>query len=406
MQRIMLNDNIALTCVTTDRFKTHVLTAFLIRQLRKDEASLNALLPQVLRRGNKKYPTLTAMSNRLADLYGAGLSGEVRKRGEHHCIGLAADFIDVENLGGATETLFGTLLEPVFSDEYVLSERGNLINKIRALKNSKSAYASMRHNALAFDGEPYGTPRLGDEDAGAVITPDALRTHYENILKTSAIELFYCGEALPDAVASLISSRLNFKPQIPVENPTKLLINEKQRQFVENQDMSQAQISIIWRTEITAKNPDSFAANLASVLYGGSTTSKLFTHVRERLSLCYTTNSHYDRHKGMLKAQSGVEAANLDRARDEMLTQWSNVVSGNFTDEELCSAKSVIISELKSVSDSPAALESFWQGQSVCHMSSTPNDWISAINRVTKDDIIRVANSITLDSTYYLRAEQ
>lgn len=406
MQRTELSNNIALTCVTTDRFKTHVLTAFLIRPLKKDESALNAVLPQVLRRGNKKYPTLTAMSNRLADLYGAGLSGEVRKRGERHCIGLVADFIDIENLGGAAEMLFDTLLEPVFSDEFILSERDNLINRIRAQKNSKSTYASMRHNALAFDGEPYGIPRLGDEDAVAAITPDALRKHYQKILKSSSIELFYCGEAQPDTVSSLILPRLNFKPELHNETSQKNLISENRRHYDEIQDMSQAQISIIWRTEITAQNPDSFAANIANVLYGGSTTSKLFTHVRERLSLCYTTNSHYDRQKGVMKSQSGVEAANLNRTRDEMLTQWSDIASGNFTDDELSSAKSVIISELKSIGDSPSALENFWQGQSVCHMSSELTDWIQAINSVTKDDIVRVANSFKLDSTYYLRAKQ
>ena len=424
MTRKILRDGIALTCITTDRFKTNMLTAFLIRPLSEGEATQNALLPRVLRRGNKKHPTLTAMSNRLADLFGAGLHGDVRKRGEFHCFGLTADFIGGENLGDVSEMLFDTLLNPVFSDDYILSERENHISQIRALKNNKATYASSRHNALAFAGEPYAVTRLGSEDAAVVITPEKLRRYYQETLDSSAIELFYCGPADPERVAELVCNAgariarsqtrcgMETAPYVePVfnprpQNPDNIFpVNENFRHFLEFSDMSQAQLSILWRTDITSENPDYFPAAIACAIYGGSTASKLFTHVRERLSLCYTTHSDFNRYKGFMKAQSGVEPAMLDRAMDEMLAQWNDVVSGRFSDEEFSSAISLIVNELKSISDSPAALESFWQGQAVYGLCDTPDNWIEMIRSVRKEDIIRVASSFKLDSTYYLRAE-
>ena len=117
MIRKALCDGAALTCVTTGRFKTNVLTAFFIRPLREAEASLNAIIPRVLRRGNRRHPTLADISNRLADLSGAGLHSDIRKLGERHCFGMIADFIGDESLGSVAELLFDTLLEPVFSDD-------------------------------------------------------------------------------------------------------------------------------------------------------------------------------------------------------------------------------------------------------------------------------------------------
>ncbi|MCL2081070.1 MAG: insulinase family protein [Oscillospiraceae bacterium] len=406
MTRKILCGGAALTCVTTDRFKTNVLAAFFIRPLSEDEAALNALLPPVLRRGNSKLPTLADMSNRLADLSGTGLYAVVRKLGERHCIGLISDFIGGENLNNVAELLFDTLFTPVFSDAFVLSERDNLLSQIRALKNNKASFAAARHNALAFAGEPYSATRLGGEERAGAITPEALRHCYQKTLDSSALEFFYCGPADPERVENLILKNLPIAPRKIEKLAATFPTNENRRDFSESENISQAQLSIIWRTGITAENPDYFPANIACAIYGGSSASKLFTHVRERLSLCYTTNSSINRHKGLMRAQSGVDTAMLSRATDEMLTQWDDVVSGRFSDEEFNSAVSLIVNELKSVNDSPAALESFWQSQSVYDLCNTPNDWITAVLNVRKEDVLRVAKGFKLDSTYCLRAVQ
>ncbi|MCL1821025.1 MAG: insulinase family protein [Oscillospiraceae bacterium] len=405
MTRISLGDGISLACVTTERFKTNVLSVFLTRPLNPLDAPKNALIPSVLRRGNSNYPTLTDMSKRLADLYGAGLYPDVRKRGERHSFGLISDFINNENLRDVSNLLFETLLNPIFSDAYVLSERDNLISQIRAVKNNKSVYASARHTALAFEGEPYAVPRLGDEEQVAAITPNLLRRYYDDALSASAVSFFYCGSAEPESVGELISNHLSRVRGIALEKSDAVPICENSRHFFENNDMEQAQLSIFWRTGILPENPDYFPACVASAIYGGSSNSKLFTHVRERLSLCYTTHSVFDRYKGVMRASAGVEPSMLDRARDEMLAQWNNVVCGDFTNEEISSAKKLIISELKSLEDSPSALEQFWHGQTVYRMSSAPNDWIKAVENVTLADIIRVTKDFKLDSTYYLRAD-
>jgi predicted Zn-dependent peptidase len=410
LTRIEICDGAALTCVTTDRFKTNVLTAFFIHPLKEDSAADNALIPRVLRRGNKKHPTLTAMSNRLADLFGTELNGDVRKRGEFHCFGLSADFIGSENLGDVSEILFDTLYNPVFSDDFILSERDNLISQIRALKNNKALYVSARHNALAFAGEPYAVTRLGDEISANMITPSNLRRYYQKILDSSPIELFYCGPADSESIASLAKAAISrtqssIRPAAQCKTPSSnaFLINDNPRYFAESEDISQAQLSVIWRTDITPESPDYFPAAIACAMYGGSSASKLFSHVRERLSLCYTTHSAFDRYKGLMKAQSGVEPAMLDRTKDEMLTQWDDIVSGKFSDEEFNSAVSLITNELKSVNDSPAALESFWQGQAVCGLLNTPTNWIETLRNIEKEDVIRTASNFMLDSIYYLK---
>ncbi len=51
IKRIMLMPGVYLTGITTDKFKTSCLSLNLLRPLCREEASLNALLPDVLLRG-------------------------------------------------------------------------------------------------------------------------------------------------------------------------------------------------------------------------------------------------------------------------------------------------------------------------------------------------------------------
>ena len=83
-----------LTCVKTDKFKTCCLSFNLITKLSKDDASKNALLPRVLLRGTASHPDMAHINNYLDELYGARILPMVRKKGELHCIGFLADFID------------------------------------------------------------------------------------------------------------------------------------------------------------------------------------------------------------------------------------------------------------------------------------------------------------------------
>ena len=50
---------------------------------------------------------------------------------------------------------------------------------------------------------------------------------------------------------------------------------------------------------------------LGNTLFGGTSNSKLFLNVREKLSLCYYASSAYHRQKGLITVSSGIEFAEL-----------------------------------------------------------------------------------------------
>ena len=64
------------------KFKTNLIQMVILGQLDKETASSNALIPFILYRGSKNYPSSRDFKLELDELYGAELSVSVLKRGE------------------------------------------------------------------------------------------------------------------------------------------------------------------------------------------------------------------------------------------------------------------------------------------------------------------------------------
>ena len=70
---------------------------------------------------------------------------------------------------------------------------------------------------------------------------------------------------------------------------------------------------------------DYAAALMGNTLFGGSSNSKLFLNVREKLSLCYYASSAYHRQKRLITVSSGIEFQNYQKAYDEIMAQLAAV---------------------------------------------------------------------------------
>ena len=59
------------------KFKTNLIQMIILCQLNEEDASSNALIPFILYRGSKNYPSSRAFKIELEELYGAELSVSV-----------------------------------------------------------------------------------------------------------------------------------------------------------------------------------------------------------------------------------------------------------------------------------------------------------------------------------------
>ena len=415
--RLEIAPEVNLDYVRSDKFKTGTLSVQLITPINEKTASFGALLPSVLRRGTMSHPDMRSLSTALDLLYGSSIGCTVRKKGENQCIGFAASFIDEEFVPGGEkllepmcDLLGELLLDPVtrngrFLNDYVESEKQNLIDAIRGIINDKRDYADLRLLQEMCRGERYGVDKFGSIARVEKITNQTLFRYYQELLSTAHLELFYCGSAERERVEEAISrafAPLQRGRVVPPVIAEKKNAPETPREITERMDVTQGKLSMGFRCD----TDDEPAMILANLMFGGSSNSKLFLNVRERLSLCYYASSSYARSKNILTVSSGVETADFERAEAEIGRQLQAVQQGDWEDWEQEGALQAIRASLLSLSDSQGALENFYLGQIAAGVEETPEELAAALEQVTKERIVAAAQTVKPDTVYFLRGKE
>lgn len=417
MTRTQLAGGVFLTHLPAKKFKTNLLSAQFVVPLRWETASANALLAAILRRGTASCPDMGALAARLDQLYGARIDYTVRKKGEAQCVGFVASLIDDcfapggERLLEPAAALLGELIcQPVtrdglFLEEYFESEKTNLIDAIRSILNDKRSYADSRLLQEMCTGEPYGVPRLGNEQITAALHPQLLFDAYRDLISTSRLEIFYSGSAERSRVEDALRAALADLPRkapAPLPELAPHVLPEEPRFITERLDVTQGKLGM----GFSCGSDDAAALLLGNTLFGGSSNSKLFLNVREKLSLCYYASSLFHRQKGLITVSSGIEFENYQKACGEILTQLEAVQKGKLEAWELEAARSTLLNAYASMGDSQGKLENFFLGQAATGRNETPEMLAEQIRAVAPERIFEAMSTVKLDTVYFLQGKE
>lgn len=423
INRKELARQVELLTVRTDKFKTGVFSVTLAVPMKKETAAANALIGDVLYRGCRRYPDIESISLATDELYGASVGPSVRQRGESQCVCFSASFIDdryaldgtavlepvLELMG---ELLFDPVTEKgIFREEYVRSEGLNLADQIRARKNEKRGWAIFRLTQEMCAGEAYALDKLGTAEEAEGITARELWDRYQALLKEARVIFYYGGAASPERVEEAV--RASFAPLI-TDREADLSCTVKSgpegdvRRVTEGMDVAQGQLTLGFRTGgVTMDHPDFPALLVCNAAYGATPNSRLFLNVREKLSLCYYASSLMDKIKGLLVVSSGVEFEKFPVAEEEILAQLDSIRRGELTEEELTAARKTVVSSLRSCLDSQGRLEDHWTTQLLAGRSLRgPDELVDGVERVSGEDVRRVAECLRLDTVYRLTGKE
>ena len=417
--QITLRPGVQLTAVQTKKFKSSTLAVRFLAPLSEEDASRNALVPMVLRRGTAEHPDMESLSAALDELYGGSLEPLVRKKGETQCVGFAGSFLDdayalegEQVLEPAAELMAEVLLKPytqngAFCPDYTRQEKDNLIDRIRAQVNDKRQYAQIRVVAEMCGDEPFGVDRLGSEASAQAIDAKTLWEQYQKLLRTARVELYYCGSADPERVQAAFAPIVNGLPEggerMAVVRPAKRKAPKHPRRVEESLDVTQGKLAMGFRTNADAWDEQYPALTLVNAIYGGTTTSKLFMNVREKLSLCYYASSGLMKYKDVMLVSSGVEFDKVGQAEGEILSQLYKCQTGDFSDDEMEWARRSVVSTLLTTLDAQSRLEDYWLGQAAAGLSEGPDQLAARVEQVTREEAVAAAQDLILDTVYFLK---
>lgn len=400
----------------TDRFKTGILSVNLVVPLAGNVAE-KSLLPSLLCASCAEYPDLLSLNRRLAELYGAELTPSASKHGENLVLRITMTMIgdrfalDGESISvECARLLCKALFEPnvengAFRPDEVAREKRIRLDRIEALKSSKRAYAQKQMLELMCADEAYSLSVLGEEEDISALTPEQLYASWQDLLKTAFVQLQVVGDLEVEPITALFREYFDrVEDRHVVRGETVVIPFAKTvKRGEEEQDIAQSKLVMGFRCGMHEPFENYAAMRTFTDLFGGGTYSRLFVNVREKQSLCYYCAARLTAAKGILTVQSGVETENAERAEKEIRKQLDEMKAGGVTAEDLEKSKRSMEDFFLSVFDTPEELDGWLFSQVTDDEFQTPEDLVADMKEVTVEQVIEMANNISLDTVFLLK---
>ena len=426
--KIEIKQGINLHKINTNKFKTNLFACFLASPLNRETVTKNALLAAVLRRGTNNIQSQDLISKKLEEMYGASFDCGVEKTGDNQIIKFYLETLNEKFLPEkeelnktAVQILFDIILNPLiendgFKVEYVESEKNKLKQIIEGKIDNKRAYSFERCIEEMFKNEPYGLYKYGYVEDLEKITAKGLYEYYKEFISKCKIDIFVSGNINENSnsgtnndICKIIQENekiktLNVRKPEYIENKEKSNIIPKEKEKFVEEKMQVGQGNLVIGLSCNSQiEQEKYIMSVYNAILGGGANSKLFQNVREKNSLAYTAGSTFRRQKNTIFIRCGIEIANYEKALKTINEQIEDIKKGNFSVEDLESAKKLIIASIKSICSEQDTEITYYYGQELSDTFVSVDDYANRIQQVTKSNIEELAKEIWVNTIYFLR---
>ena len=405
--------------VSNDKSKYDCLTLSFLLPRTRDNTARCSLLAAVINRGTNRYPTMRALAAVQEDLYSASVSASSGAVGECITFTFSLCFINKKyTIGGedlldrGMDLLSDMVLNPLlrgngFDDSYVATEKVNLITDIRSRLDNKDSYAVRRCIELMCEGELFANPVDGLEQDVAGLTGEDIYKHYVNIIENCPAVAVYTGADDHGKAAETFSKYLPLAARGTDIPRTEIITSVGGlRRYTDVMDINQSKLAIGFRTGVLPSSDEAYAFGVFNELFGASPTSRLFSEVREKQSLCYYCTPIPQTSKGISVVAAGIAAADKERAEQAIIDQLDDIKRGNITDTELSAAVRSLRSIHIGITDSIRALNRWYRTGFVIGREDDPCRAADRIARVTAEETVAAARRVLEDTVYFLKGER
>lgn len=432
MDAAWINDRVGnqvhLHILPTEKYKMVSVLAQFECALERARATKIALLPQMLMRGTVRYPEPTALIRAFDELYGAAIGARVNKHGDRQTVEFTMQvphegFLpEAEGLFASAMQLFAEVIfapkteEGAFQKSDFAAEITLQRQRIENLVNDKIAYAGERCIQEMCKGEPYGVARLGYVEDLVNLTPKELYTEYQQLIHSSALHIYMVGPI--DAAYAQETCQREFSRFLHADfteqniganilvGATRHKRDMHERLIVEQMDVNQGKLNLGLRSTTSYAEDDYPALVVYNGILGGFPHSKLFVNVREKASLAYYASSRLEGLKGLLFIQSGIQISHFERTKAIIEQQIEDLQNGLISDEELVYTKKGLVNQYLQSDDQPFTGAVLQMYSRFTGRERSVSELIEAVQKVTKEDVIRVARGVTIDTIYFLRDKE
>jgi predicted Zn-dependent peptidase len=266
------------------------------------------------------------------------------------------------NLVPALEIFADVVLRPHLDDAEVEPIRALCLQSLRSLEDDPGTKVIYELRRRHFP-DPWGRPSPGSTEGVAALTSGDLRRFLKKTYRPNGAILGVAGaidwQVLKDAVGRLFGEWApESEPRVP-ERP-----GGPRRDHI-TRETQQIQIALAFPAA-TVASPDYYKARATAAIFGGYSSARLFTEVREKRGLCYSVYASYEgqRERAAILCYAGTSAERAQQTLDVMLAEIVRLGRGGIAPEELetmrAGLKSSLIMAQESSMSRSGALATDW----------------------------------------------
>lgn len=400
----------------TDKFKNITISLKLQNTLDIKTVTKRTLLSFMLTTGTKDYPSTQELSKYLESLYGMKFGSSVATKGKSHVININSVCINQEFLPYQEDLLVKQiqLISDVFHspnaengrfDEKMFKmKKKELKDRIISNQDDKFYYSLEKLFTYFGKDEPLGISTYGYLQEIDNISNEELFEYFQKCIFDDQKNIYVVGN-VDESIVSLFDQYLSF-PENDHEFDTVYQMqkhHESLQEVFEKQDITQAKLNMGYLTDANFIRDNHYAFTVFNMIFGSSSQSKLFKVVREKNSLCYYISSSYDAFNSIVVITAGIESKDYEKVKELVDLQLTAMKQGQFDEKDMDIAKLMIKNALTKTKDEPISQIAMLYNKNITHKQETDEEYMQKINAVTKQDIINVCQSMTLDTIFLLK---
>lgn len=399
--------------IKTNKFKTLFFKVILSEKLIKDDITIRNLLLDNLLSSSLDYPTMRDVSIKRQDLYGASISMVSRRIGNHAFIEytmsiLNPRFTEESMLKDSIEFYSNLLYKPnvkngSFDEELFEMSKENLRKEILMTNERPDVYGFTRFKECIDKNAEFSYHQSGYLQDLDSITSSSLYEYYNHVLDNDICDIYVIGDFDFNEVELLIKDNFRFKNTKRTDSYEIVLSNDRnKKEVIEDSSFNQSKLFIGFKLTDFNLDDKKYALILFNIIFGNSPESRLFKEVREEKSLAYSITSAYRRLDNFYYVSAGISYNNYEKVLSIIKKCLADIQNNGITDEELDKAKVLYLSILNDAMESPSSIVDLYFTESYFGNDSFEKQ-LKMSQSITKEDIIRVANLLKIDTIYLLK---
>ncbi len=348
-------------------------------------------------KGSKKYPNAFTLASIVEGLGGAFNAFTSQ---DHTGYYIKAPSEHFERI---TDVISDMVQRPLLSPEEIEREKGVIVEEINMYEDMPQRKVFELFEGLMYQGNPLGFDIAGSKETVMSFDRKTFTDYIGEFYYPSNAVFVAAGGFAGIEAQKIIDQKFagwydakagSYLPVVENQNAPQTLFRSKKTE--------QAHLCIGFRA-FSYQDPRRYALQVLSAILGKGMASRLFMEVRERRGLAYHISTYTDFYSdtGMFVTHAGIRAdeKQVVESIKVILEEHSKILNGGISDEEISRVKELIKGGLILSLEDSFNVASFYGKRLLMQKEIiSPEDLISKIEAVTKEEVVAVAKEVFVNS--------